>query len=87
MPNSREMTPEELVQQLVTLEEYERQLHKNIRQLLTNVAGEPVVCRGSTCEAEVWWVQHAKGRRAPYTEAALNHFIDCPNADEFRRGR
>lgn len=30
-------------------------------------------------------VTHANGKAAPYTEEALNHFADCPDAEGFRR--
>lgn len=53
--------------------------------LLGNIAGAPVKCRG--CEALVYWVTHKNGKRAPYTAAGLNHFIDCPAAAQFGKGR
>lgn len=56
-----------------------------IERLLRNVAGEPVKCRG--CEALIYWVTHKNGKRAPYTAAALNHFINCPAAAQFGKGR
>lgn len=45
--------------------------------------GKPGVCRG--CGATIMWVTHANGKQVPYTMQGLNHFIDCPKADNFRR--
>ena len=56
-------------------------LAQNIKRLLNQV-GEPGVCRG--CGAPIWWVVHRNGKRAPYTEQGLNHFIDCTKAGQFR---
>lgn len=56
-------------------------LHKAVRVALEHL-GAPARCRG--CNREIWWVTHANGKRAPYTEEALNHFIDCPERDSFR---
>lgn len=40
-------------------------------------------CKG--CGKEIWWIVHASGSVAPYTEEGLNHFINCPKAKDFRR--
>lgn len=40
-------------------------------------------CRG--CNRTIFWVHHVNGKNAPYTEAGLNHFIDCPKRDDFKR--
>lgn len=56
-----------------------------MRRLLELVAGASVKCRG--CEALVYWVTHKNGKRTPYTAAGLNHFIDCPAAAQFGKGR
>jgi len=55
-----------------------------IHELLVNI-GDPAYCRG--CEAPIYWVRHKTGTLAPYTVDGQNHFIDCPNAKEFRRGK
>ena len=52
-----------------------------LRALLGNV-GDLGHCRG--CKAEVWWIEHRNGRKAPYTAAGLNHFADCPAAASFK---
>ncbi len=54
-----------------------------MEKLLGLIAGSPVPCRG--CRASVYWVTHKNGKRAPYTVAGLNHFVDCPAAKEFKR--
>jgi hypothetical protein len=40
-------------------------------------------CKG--CGAKVFWLTHKNGKKAPYTEAGLNHFADCPAADRFKK--
>lgn len=62
------------------------ELLDRIRKLLIAV-GEDGVCRGEHCDAEIIWVVHANGRRTPYTAEGLNHFIDCPDRDGFRKRR
>ena len=50
---------------------------------LVKATGQEGFCRG--CNARVWWVQHVKTGLTPYTVAGLNHFIDCPKRDDFRK--
>jgi len=57
-------------------------LKKNVTVLL-RLIGEPAQCRG--CGAEIYWVVHRNGKRAPYTLLGLNHFADCPAAQSFRK--
>lgn len=56
----------------------------NIERLMNNV-GSPSTCKG--CGKKIWWVKHKNGKNAPYTEEALNHFSDCPEAMQFRKDR
>jgi hypothetical protein len=53
--------------------------------LLLNALATAAACKG--CGAPIWWLRHKNGRLAPYTAAGINHFIDCPNAAEFRAKR
>ena len=32
----------------------------------------------------IYWIKHKNGKVAPYTEEALNHFIDCEKAKDFK---
>ena len=57
---------------------------KRIRAVLGHV-GNRGHC--SACHAEIWWVRHLNGKTAPYTAEGLNHFADCPHADQFRMPR
>jgi hypothetical protein len=57
-------------------------LEQRIVNLLAAV-GDPGRCRG--CSAPLYWVRLKSGKVAPYGENGLNHFIDCPNAEEFKR--
>lgn len=70
---------------LASYEQAERETHERIRTMLEHIAGFPGVCRG--CGRSIWWVTHVNGRTAPYTEEALNHFVDCPERDQFRKTR
>lgn len=52
--------------------------------LLANVAYDPPgMCGG--CGAEIYWIIHRNGRRVPYTVRGLNHFVDCPAREDFRK--
>lgn len=46
-------------------------------------AGAEDYCRG--CRAKIYWIKHLNGKNAPYTEAGLIHFVDCPERDQFKR--
>lgn len=63
--------------------EEKRELQTNVIHLLNQV-GDRGACK--KCPKEIWWVRMRSGRTAPYTADALNHFADCPHADEFRKG-
>jgi hypothetical protein len=45
--------------------------------------GNQGVCSG--CTRPIFWVTHRNGAKTPYTESGLNHFIDCPARDSFKR--
>jgi hypothetical protein len=53
-----------------------------LQVLLRNV-GEPGHCRG--CGALIYWFVHRNGKRTPYNAEGVNHFLDCPKADHFKR--
>lgn len=56
-----------------------------VAKLLLAVTGTlPRPCRG--CGRLIWFVVLQSGKRAPYTDEALNHFADCPEANQFRGG-
>jgi hypothetical protein len=57
-------------------------LRENIVKLLTQI-GDKGKCRG--CGAEIYWVTHKNGKKAPYTSSGLNHFADCPKAGDFKK--
>lgn len=57
-------------------------VEKALHDLVKN-CGTKGTCKG--CHAEVYWIIHANGKTVPYTPAGLNHFIDCPNAKDFKR--
>ena len=58
-------------------------LQKALSSLVMRV-GQMGFC--SACGAGVYWITHLNGKRAPYTQAGFNHFIDCPRAEQFRKG-
>lgn len=61
----------------------EMELRVRIKNLLHNIAGDPVPCKG--CGSPMYWVEHHNGKRAPYDEDGANHFVTCPKAANFRR--
>lgn len=50
---------------------------------LLGLVGDRGLCKG--CKAEIYWVQHNNGRRAPYGPDGVNHFAVCSQADQFRK--
>jgi hypothetical protein len=58
-------------------------LRSNIKTLYGHLGFEQGNCRA--CGRLIWWGVTKAGKRAPYTADALNHFADCPGADQFRK--
>lgn len=56
-------------------------------KLLLGHVGKKGTCDGPNCGAPIYWVTHYNGKGVPYTEAGLNHFVDCPDRDRFRRAK
>jgi nucleoside 2-deoxyribosyltransferase len=75
----------ELIEALSTKAGQVPTLEQRIEQLLKNVAEERRSCR--LCDAQLYMVRHWNKRLAPYTASGLNHFLDCPHADKFKRGK
>jgi hypothetical protein len=59
-------------------------LRLRMANLLRNV-GTPGTCTGATCRADVHWLVHINGRRTPYDADGTNHFIKCPDREQFKR--
>lgn len=59
-------------------------LSKRIQTLITAV-GERGFCDGPDCHAEIYWVHHTNGKRAPYNIDGVSHFVTCVNAELFKR--
>lgn len=60
----------------------ETEASHRFRRLLDQV-GDRSRCKA--CGAEIWWVKHHSGKKAPYTVEGISHFADCPHAEQFRR--
>lgn len=56
-------------------------------RLLLNHGGKKGTCDGPRCGATIYWVTHLNGKSVPYTAAGLNHFVDCPDRDRFKRAK
>lgn len=56
----------------------------NLQTLLKQI-GTPDQCK--KCKADIFWVITKNGKAAPITPQGLNHFADCPNANEFRKAK
>lgn len=93
------MTPEERAKDVVTRTMATSPIHdeaalvNQIRdqieealQALLELIGGPGRCKG--CGAPIYWVKHVgKVEPVPYSHGGINHFITCPNADQFRKRR
>lgn len=60
-----------------TLSERE-QIQRNIRTLLNRI-GNYTKC--PACKAEMWWITHKNGKKAPYSVEAVVHFKECTAAE------
>ena len=56
------------------------QMQRNIRTLLNRI-GNYTKCPG--CKAEMWWVTHKTGKKAPYSVDAVVHFKECTAPEGF----
>jgi hypothetical protein len=66
-----------------TCEERLLETEERLLQLLQRVAEETRPCRA--CGEILYFVRHRSGHTAPYTAQGINHFINCPQATQFRR--
>lgn len=41
--------------------------------------------RCKECQMEITFVKNKNNKFVPITRAGINHFIDCPKADTFRK--
>lgn len=62
----------------------EAEYKKRIDDLLRHV-GMPGRCSG--CQRDIFWVRHRRGAVTPYTAEGVNHFVDCPMRDRFRKDK
>jgi hypothetical protein len=59
-------------------------LEERLETLLEAVAEFQRPCRA--CGEILYFLRHQKtGSLAPYTKAATNHFIDCPESKQFKK--
>ena len=58
-------------------------IEARMESLLRLVAEEVRACRA--CGAQLAMVRHRNGRLGPYTMDGVNHFINCPAAEDFRK--
>jgi hypothetical protein len=42
-----------------------------------------IKCRA--CDKEICFIQNENGKSIPITKEGINHFIDCPMRDKFRK--
>ncbi|HLH04979.1 MAG TPA: hypothetical protein VKX25_19580 [Bryobacteraceae bacterium] len=55
-----------------------------LRRILELTAEESRKCKA--CGALLFFVRHCNGKLAPYTADGVNHFVNCPSAERFRKG-
>lgn len=60
----------------------ERDFARGLMVNLLSQVGDHGICKG--CKAEIYWVQHRNGKRAPYDPDGVNHFATCPQAHHFK---
>lgn len=58
-------------------------IETRMRKLLDLIGVEFRPCHG--CKTPLVFVMHRNGEKAPYTYDGLNHFINCPQAERFKR--
>jgi hypothetical protein len=58
-------------------------LEERVIELLERIAVRTRPC--VACGVKLYFVGHTNGKVAPYTADAVNHFLHCPKASEFRR--
>ena len=58
-------------------------LEDRIRRLLELINEESRTCKA--CGVLIFFVRHRNGKMAPYTIDGLNHFMNCPQAAQFRK--
>jgi hypothetical protein len=51
--------------------------------LLDSIGADKSTCK--KCGSVIWWVVTKNGKKAPFTAQGVNHFADCPGAEEVRR--
>lgn len=56
---------------------------ERLARLLMLVAEEVRPCKA--CGVQLAFVRHNTGKLAPYTMDGLNHFVNCPEAESFRK--
>ncbi len=59
-------------------------MDKAMTALLKQI-GQIGTCSG--CNGVVIWVTHRNGTHVPYTTEGLNHFLNCPEAEQFKKGK
>ena len=58
-------------------------IEKRMATILQLVAEQVRPCKA--CGEELAFVRHNNGKLTPYTLAGVNHFIDCPEAGQFKK--
>lgn len=67
------------------MENISSEAEKRVEAILKIVAvrNRPCAC----CGVMLYFLLTASGKLAPYSKSGLNHFADCPQADQFRMPR
>lgn len=59
-------------------------IEERMKRLLIDAAQLRRPCK--RCGVTLYFVRHSTGNLVPYTEEGINHFLNCPQASEFRQG-
>lgn len=55
--------------------------------ILLDFCGRPDICTGPHCGVSIWWLKSKNGAPTPFTREGLNHFVNCPDAAQFKGPR
>ncbi len=58
-------------------------IEERMKRLLIDAAQLRRPCK--RCGAALYFLRHSTGNLVPYTEDGINHFLNCPQAAEFRK--
>lgn len=62
-----------------------RWYRSNIEKLAEHLGWDESSCK--SCKRRIWWTKNKNGKAVPISLDGLNHFADCPSANQHRSKR